>query len=460
MSIKLNVVVLAAGKGTRMYSNIPKVLHSIGNKPMLQHVLETSQTLNPLQLVVVYGHGGELVQSTINHNLPSYNLAWCLQSEQLGTGHALQCASSFITNGDATLLLYGDVPLISQTILSKMQEKFADSIVMLTANFDNPTGYGRIVRNSDNEIMKIVEEKDASAEQKWIKEVNTGIYIFPNKYLAKWLNQLSNNNSQGEYYVTDLIEMAHNDGVVIESVSCTNEYEVMGVNNKLQLEYLERQYQILQADKLLTHGVTLFDKKRIDIRGSIECGTDCLIDVNCIFEGNVKLGSNVRIGANCIIKNAIIHDNVDIKANSIIEDSEVGQDSQVGPYARLRPGTQLMQATHIGNFVEIKKSIVGNGSKVNHLTYIGDAVIGSKVNVGAGSVTCNYDGINKFKTTIGDNVFVGSGTMMVAPVTIGNGSIIGAGSVITKDTPENELTVSRAKQITVLGWVKKFREKK
>ncbi len=460
MSIKFNIVILAAGRGTRMYSSIPKVLHKIGNKPMLQHVIETSKSISPQQLIVVYGHGGEQVKSLIAKNMYDTELIWCLQENQLGTGHALKCANEYLKQYDATLLLYGDVPLISQNTIKQMQDKFADNIVILTADFPNPTGYGRIIRNDVGKIIKIVEEKDANQEQRAIKEVNTGIYIFPNKYLSGWLEKLTNNNSQGEYYITDLLEMAYLDGVDISSVSCADVFEVMGVNNKLQLEYLERQYQLIQTDKLLNKGVTIIDKNRIDIRGEIKNGIDCFIDINCIFEGNVTLGNNVTIGANCIIKNSVIHDGVEIKPNSIIEDSEVFNNSQVGPYARLRPGSKLLNNTHIGNFVEIKKSIVGIGSKVNHLTYIGDATIGSNVNIGAGSITCNYDGMHKFNTNIGDNAFIGSGTMMVAPVKIGNGSIIGAGSVITKDTPENELTVSRAKQVTILGWVKKFRQKK
>lgn len=455
----LNIVILAAGMGKRMYSEIPKVLHQVGNKSMLQHVIQTAMELAPKHLVIVYGHGGELVKHTINAAFPDNNFIWAHQEQQLGTGHALKSALPYIEEKGATLLLYGDVPLISKQTLSAMLDKYDNNIVMLTAQLENPTGYGRVLRDIESNINGIVEEKDATPGERQIQEINTGFYVFPNSGMFEWLHRLSNDNSQGEYYVTDLVAMAYQQDFEIDYVQSHKQHEIMGVNNKLQLEYLERIYQASLADKLLEAGATLMDKKRIDIRGSVSVGKDCVIDINCIFEGSVILANNVRIGANSILKNVQIGDGVEIKPCSIIEDAQIGDACQIGPFARIRPGTRLSSSVHVGNFVEIKKSDVGIGSKVNHLTYIGDATIGSKVNVGAGSVTCNYDGTNKFKTIIQDNVFVGSGTMMVAPVTLGEGSVIGAGSVITKDAPANELTVARAKQNTVVGWLQRTRRK-
>lgn len=451
---KLNIVILAAGQGKRMNSSLPKVLHPISTKPMLQHVIETAKTLNPTKLVVVYGHGGDQVQTAMNQVFTNNELSWAFQDKQLGTGHALKCALPELSHDGVTLVLYGDVPLISLNTLQQMLEVYQNNVVMLSDIIDNPKGYGRVVRDNGN-IVAIVEEKDTSLKQKLIKEINTGFYLFPNQYLTKWLNGLSNNNAQGEYYLTDVVEAAHRDGVKIDCVQSSHHYEVMGVNNKLQLEELERIYQINKANKLLENGVTLFDKARVDIRGNLSAGQDCVIDINCVFEGEVVLGNNVTIGAGCLLKNVKIADNVTIKPYSVLEDAVIASGTQVGPYARLRPGTVLAENTHIGNFVEIKKSTIGVGSKVNHLTYIGDSEIGEKVNIGAGTVTCNYDGKNKFKTTIGDNVFVGSGSMLVAPVNIGSGALIAAGSVITKNAPENELTLARAKQVTMPGWLAK-----
>ena len=455
MNKNINIVILAAGQGKRMNSALPKVLHPISCKPMLEHVINAAKELNPSKLVVVYGHGGDQVQEVISQKFANDNILWAHQDQQLGTGHALKCAVPCLDQDGVTLVLYGDVPLISSATLTEMLDKYDDNLVMLTDVVDNPFGYGRIVRNANGDIISIVEEKDTTSEQKLICEINTGFYVLPNQKLAGWLNKLSNSNSQGEYYLTDVVALAHHDGVGIDYVVTPHSYEAMGVNNKLQLEQLERIYQVNQANKLLEHGVTLLDKSRIDLRGKLTAGKDCLIDVNCVFEGNVSLGDNVIIGAGCLIKNATIANGVTIKPYSIIEDAQVDDGAQVGPYARLRPGTKLAANSHVGNFVEIKNSYVGLGSKVNHLTYIGDSSIGNKVNVGAGSVTCNYDGKNKFKTVIEDGVFVGSGTMMVAPVTIGKGALIAAGSVITKDAKANELTVARAKQITIAGWLAK-----
>ena len=454
MSQAINIVILAAGQGKRMNSALPKVLHPISTKPMLQHVVETAKLLNPSKLIVVYGHGGDQVQVAMNNASVDDSLIWAHQDKQLGTGHALKCALPYLDPTGVTLVLYGDVPLISVTTLEQMLAKYQQNLVILIDEVEQAHGYGRIVRSAAGQVIRVVEEKDANASERAIREINTGFYLLPNKYLAAWLEQLSNDNSQGEYYLTDVVELAHRQDVAIDYVLAPHHYEVLGVNNKLQLEQLERFYQVIQANKLLEAGVTLFDKHRIDIRGSLSAGSDCSIDVNCIFEGVVKLGNNVQIGAGCHLKNVTIANNVTIKAYSLLDDSMVADGAQIGPFARLRPGSNLAENSHVGNFVEIKNSSLGVGSKVNHLTYIGDALIGNKVNVGAGSVTCNYDGKNKFKTIIGDNVFIGSGTMMVAPVKINDGSLIGAGSVITHDTPENELTLARAKQVTVSGWHK------
>ena len=452
---ELYIVILAAGQGTRMHSSMPKVLHQIAGKPLLQHVIEVAQQLIPTNLIIIYGHGGNLVKETINNALPNNNITWVFQEQQLGTGHAVKCALPHCTSSGKMLVLYGDVPLITPQTLQSMLNKYQDNVIMLTDQIENPFGYGRILRNNARKICGIVEEKDASAEQKLIHEINTGFYVLPNNKLSVWLNSLSNKNTQNEYYLTDVIELAYAGGIYIDAIKATTHHEVLGVNNKLQLEQLERLYQLDIANKLLLRGVGIVDKSRIDIRGNFSAGMDCFIDVNCVFSGTITLGNNVVIGAGCVLHNVTIADNVEIKPYSILEDSDIANGSKIGPYARLRPVTKLAENTHIGNFVEIKNSQIGYGSKVNHLTYIGDAEIGSHVNVGAGSVTCNYDGKNKNKTVIENNVFIGSGTMLVAPVTIKEGGIIGAGSVINKDTPENELTVARAKQVTITGWKSK-----
>lgn len=453
----VNIVILAAGQGKRMNSALPKVLHKVGNKSMLEHVITTASSLKPNKLIVVYGHAGEQVKSAMDNAFVDNKFIWVCQEKQLGTGHALKCALPHLDNEGATLLLYGDVPLISDLSLNAMLSLYDNSIVMLTAELDDPTGYGRVIRDDTFQIKSIVEEKDTSQSEKFIKEINTGFYVFPNKYLANWLNSLSNNNAQNEYYLTDVIAKAYEQNTEISYHLARHNYEIMGINNKLQLEYIERMYQLKQADALLEKGLTLLDKSRVDIRGSIDFGKDCVVDTNCILEGTIILGNNVKIGAGCILKNVIIGDNVSIKPYSIIEDAKIGQESLIGPFSRIRPGSSLSENTHIGNFVEVKNSNIGINSKVNHLTYIGDCDIGANVNVGAGSVTCNYDGRNKHRTIIKDKVFIGSGTMLVAPVTVNEGSVIGAGSVITKPTPENELTVSRAKQVTVTGWLAKNR---
>ena len=448
--MSLQIVVLAAGQGKRMYSNLPKVLHQIAGKPLLGHVLDTARGLSPDKLVVVYGHGGEQVRAAF---VGQDDLAWAHQAEQLGTGHAVRQAMPHVQGG-VTLILYGDVPLTRKATLEKLlaATRHCTAIGLLTDYLPDPTGYGRIVRNGVHQVVRIVEQKDASEAERAINEINTGMMAVPTARLDAWLNELKNDNAQGEYYLTDIIALAVRDGLAVNAVQPDAHWEAEGINNKLQLAQLERIYQQNVACALLTAGVTLADPARIDVRGELHHGKDVRIDVNCVFEGVVELGDNVSVGANCILKNVRIADNAVIHPFCHLEDAEVGACSLIGPYARLRPGAQLAENVHVGNFVEIKKAQVGVGSKVNHLTYIGDASIGSGVNVGAGTITCNYDGVNKFRTVIDDNAFIGSNTCLVAPVEIGAGATTGAGSVITKSVPAGELSLSRAKQTTVAGW--------
>jgi bifunctional UDP-N-acetylglucosamine pyrophosphorylase/glucosamine-1-phosphate N-acetyltransferase len=444
----LAVVILAAGKGTRMKSSMPKVLHPLAHKPLVQHVIDTARSLDPSQIVVVYGHGGDQVREVVT----DADLSWAEQAEQLGTGHAVQQAMPHIKEADRVLVLYGDVPLTSAETLRELLDQAGDGMGLLTINLDDPSGYGRIVRDNKGTVERIVEQKDANADELAIQEVNTGIMVFPGEKLSGWLNGLSNNNAQGEYYLTDLLAMAVNDDVSIAVTQPEHQFEADGVNNKLQLAELERAYQRLQADRLMTDGVLFRDPNRFDLRGSLTHGTDCEIDINVIIEGNVSLGNNVKIGANVVLRNVSIGDNTVVVENCIFDDATVGADCTIGPFSRLRPGADLTGGAHIGNFVEIKKSVVGLGSKVNHLTYIGDSQIGAGVNIGAGTITCNYDGANKHTTVIGDNAFIGSNSALVAPVTIGKGATIGAGSVIRKDTPDDKLTLSGGKQVTISNW--------
>ncbi len=454
----LNIVILAAGKGTRMYSDKPKVLHHLAGRPLVQHVLDCASLLKPQQVCVIYGHGGEAVPQAMQQ----YPAKFVLQEPQLGTGHAVQQALPHLGDDSQTLVLYGDVPLIQHSTLHQMQQT-SDGLVLLTVNLPNPTGYGRIVRDADGDVQSIVEEKDATPEQREIREVNTGIMLAPTKQLRAWLAGLQNNNSQGEYYLTDIVAMAVRQGIPVRTVQPAQEWEIHGINSKSQLVMLERTWQLVEASRLLVQGVTLADHARIDVRGKLSCGRDVEIDIGCIFEGNVTLGDNVRVGANSVIRNSIIAAGTDIAPFSHIDSADIGANCRIGPYARIRPGTRLHDEVHIGNFVEVKNSEIAANSKANHLSYIGDTTMGSRVNIGAGTITCNYDGANKFRTVIEDDVFIGSDTQLVAPVTVKRGATIGAGSTITKDAPEGELTLSRNKQLTISGWkrpVKQVKEKK
>jgi len=448
MSIK--TLILAAGQGTRMRSALPKVLHKIANRSLLEHVYTTSKQLDNNQVTVIYGHGGDRVKETLSQ----LDVNWVEQKEQLGTGHAVLQANALIDNDDTVLILYGDVPLLSFASIDGLLNKVTlQSMALLTVQLLDPTGYGRIVRDKDGQVLKIVEQKDANAKELLIDEVNTGILAVKGDQLKQWIAKLDNNNAQQEFYLTDVIEMAVQDGIVVNTHQPESADEVLGVNNRKQLSYLERVYQLQQADKLMEQGVTLYDPSRVDCRGDFSSlGQDISVDINVIFEGTNQIGSNVKVGANTIITNSTIADNVEILANCIIDNAVVGADSRIGPFARLRPQAELANEVHIGNFVEIKKSTIAQGSKVNHLSYIGDATIGSKVNVGAGTITCNYDGVNKFRTVIEDGAFIGSDTQLIAPVTVGKNATIGAGSTITKDTPTEGLTLSRAKQISLKAW--------
>jgi bifunctional UDP-N-acetylglucosamine pyrophosphorylase/glucosamine-1-phosphate N-acetyltransferase len=452
----LSVVILAAGQGTRMRSALPKVLHPLAERSLLEHVIDTAEQLGADDIHVVYGHGGEIVPTTLAHR----RVDWVLQAQQLGTGHAVAQAMAHIKPGRQVLVLYGDVPLTSaETLKQLLKIAGTDGFGLLTVKLAEPSGYGRIIRDSNHAVVRIVEHKDATENERQVNEVNTGILAAPSDRLSAWLKRLDNNNAQGEYYLTDVIAMAVQDGMAVNTAAPADENEVLGVNNKRQLALLERHYQLLQANRLMDAGVTLRDPARLDIRGSVECGRDVVIDINVIFEGKVTLGSDVKIGPNCLISNSTIGDGVTILANTVIDEAVIGSGSRIGPFARIRPDTVLAEETHIGNFVEIKKAAIGKGSKVNHLSYVGDAKVGQNVNIGAGTITCNYDGANKHLTEIGDNVFVGSDTQLVAPIKIGDGVTIGAGSTITKDVEPDLLALSRSKQQTISGWKRPTKKK-
>lgn len=452
----MEVVILAAGKGTRMNSSSPKVLHEIGGRPMLSHVIRSALELEPDKIHIVVGYGADQVATKIEDEFSDVPVNWVTQSQQLGTGHALQQALPDInTDSDENpvLVLFGDVPLIRKETLSAMLlEPQADVLSLLTFEASPPTGFGRIKRDSDGAVTAIIEERDASAAQKLISEVNSGIMAIPAQALPSWLQSLGNNNDQGEYYLTDIIALAHSEGVTIRAFMAQDEMEVMGVNNKVQLALLERHLQKTLAKELMEAGVTLRDPARIDVRGTLRCGQDVVVDVNTVFEGKVTLGDGVSIGPNCVIKNASIAAGTVILAGTNIEDAEIGPQASIGPLARLRPGTELGANTKIGNFVETKNVIMGEGSKANHLAYLGDVELGSGCNIGAGTIVCNYDGVSKHKTKLGDNVFIGSNSVLIAPVKLADNAFVAAGSAVTSDVPADSLAVARGKQRVIARW--------
>lgn len=443
----INVVILAAGQGKRMYSRRPKVLHELAGRPLIAHVIETARALGAGRICVVYGHGGEQVPQTMK----SPDIVFARQEPQLGTGHALQQALPHLSAAATTLVLYGDVPLVRPETLGAMLDS-AKGVVVLTAELDEPTGYGRIVRDKTGQVTKIVEEKEASKAERKIREVNTGIMALPTRKIAGWLGKLKNHNAQGEYYLTDIVALALADGVAVKTAKTLEAWEMLGVNSKTQLAQLERLYQVQTANRLLEQGVSLADPLRLDVRGKLTCGTDVRIDINCVFEGKVTLGADVEIGAHCVLRNVEIGAGTRIEPFTHIDEAVIGAGCRVGPYARIRPGTRLGEDVHIGNFVEVKNSEVAAHSKANHLSYVGDSTVGRNVNIGAGTITCNYDGANKHRTVIEDDVHIGSDVQLVAPVTVGKGATIGAGATITKDAPPGKLTFTKAEQVTKPGW--------
>ena len=452
----LQVVILAAGQGKRMFSDLPKVLHPIAGRPLLGHVIDTARRLSPARLCVVVGHGADQVRE----RLSDAGTTWALQAQQLGTGHAVMQALPQLDEGGTVLVLYGDVPLIApETLRSLVDAAASGSLALLTQHLDEPKGYGRIVRDGAGRVTGIVEEKDASEAERRIGEVNTGIMALPRARLAQWLGRLRNENAQGEYYLTDVVAAAVADGVPVEVRHPAAEHESLGVNSKVDLAALERRYQMSRASQLLQQGVTLADPARTDVRGELQCGRDVVIDVNCIFEGRVTLGNGVKIGANCILRDVEIGAGTEVKPYTLMEEAIVGANARIGPYARIRPGTTLDDEVHVGNFVEVKASQMGHGSKANHLAYVGDSTVGRDVNIGAGTITCNYDGANKHRTVIEDNVHIGSDVQLIAPVTVGAGATIAAGATISKDVPPGGLTLTEKKQVTKPDWKRPQKKK-
>jgi len=453
----MNVVILAAGMGKRMRSDLPKVLHPIAGRPMLACVLDVASSLSPRRIVVVHGHGADAVRAAFAD--PA--IGWALQSPQLGTGHAVMQALPLLDDTVPTLVLYGDVPLTrGDTLRRLLAAAGSHALGLLTVDLADPTGYGRIVRNEHGEVQAIVEHKDASEAQRALRESNTGILVAPTPALRRWLAGLSNHNAQGEYYLTDIVAMAVAEGMPVATAQPDAVWETLGVNSKAQLAELERIHQRNQAEDLMDAGVGLADPARIDIRGSLTVGRDCFIDINCVFEGQVELGDRVRIGAHCVLKNMKIASGTEVLPMCHLEGAQVGADSRIGPFARLRPGTVLGEHNHVGNFVEMKNTQMAAHSKANHLAYVGDATVGAQVNIGAGTITCNYDGVNKHRTVIEDDAFIGSDTQLVAPVTVGRGATLGAGTTLTRDAPADQLTVSRARQVSVPGWKRPQKLKK
>lgn len=451
-----HVIILAAGKGTRMRSQLPKVLQPLAGQPLLGHVVKTAKQLNAEKIITIFGHGGKDVQAAFAHE----NIEWVEQKEQLGTGHAVQVTLPVLPQTGTSLILYGDVPLVRQETLQQLLKASQKTgIGMITLNVQNPTGYGRIVRKNDK-VQAIVEHKDATDEQRQIQEINTGIYCVDNAKLHEWLPKLSNNNAQGEYYLTDIVEMAVKDGLEIASIQPQQAFEVEGVNDRLQLAALEREFQQQQAQDLMRAGVTFSDPSRFDLRGTLTVGQDVRIDINVIIEGHCELGDDVEIGAGCILKNTKIASGTKVQPYSVFDNAVIGENTHIGPFARLRPGAKLANDVHIGNFVEVKNSSIGIGAKANHFTYLGDSEIGAGSNIGAGTITCNYDGANKHKTIIGDHAFIGSNSALVAPVKIGHGATVGAGSVITRDVADNALALERAPQIEKANYQRPQKTKK
>ncbi|ETF03035.1 glucosamine-1-phosphate N-acetyltransferase [Advenella kashmirensis W13003] len=451
----LNIVILAAGLGKRMQSDLPKVLHTLAGKPMLAQVIDSARQLSPDRIIVVVGHGAEAVKKAFADQA---DIEYALQQPQYGTGHAVQQALPLLVGGDnpedTTIVLYGDVPLVQPATLKRLLDARAGGMAVLTETLQDPTGYGRIVRNASGQVQSIVEHKDATAEEHKICEVNTGILAAPTAKLKDWLARINNNNAQGEYYLTDTIGLSVQDNIPVNAAQPDASWETLGVNSRVQQAQLERAWQAEQAQRLLTQGVTLADPARFDLRGTLECGRDVFIDVGCVFEGDVKLGDGVRVGPHCVLRNVTLGAGSQVEAFSHLEQATAAENTKIGPYARLRPGTELAAHAHVGNFVELKKTRLGEGSKANHLSYLGDAEIGERVNIGAGTITCNYDGVNKFKTIIEDDVFVGSDTQLVAPVTVKKGATLGAGTTLTKDAPADQLTLSRNRQTTIENWTR------